>query len=521
MLSELLSRPAALVFAVLGIYLITSFLIRPRLPAVFIIGARKSDWFPLLQAKWRNTKDFKSAMHQAHTQYRHQPVLMPVAGDGNVVLLPSEEVKFITDQPDSVFGFTERAFETFQLEHTFMDSKIAHVPLQESLLRTALTPRLGSLIQDLAEEATWAFETHWGTDSSAWHEVPVFDTLRHIVAGVANRAFVGRPFCRDPELVNNGMAFAIDIPLSSTIINLCWKPLRPLFAPLATIPNRIHTWRFRKILMSEIDRRLHDYDARQKDQGDKDFGLEPYDFLQWLIHQAKDLGDPQWWHSQVLADRILVVNFAAIHTTSIASTQAILDILSSDPSCIHELRDEVAAVHEAHGGHWNLQALRQLVKLDSAIRESMRLSTTLSIGINRTVTAPGGITTPSGVHLPRGTAVSVAVHSIMHDETKYEGANTYAPFRFSEQRSSEGIDHLRRARCALPTTGPDFLAFGHGKHACPGRFFATAVLKLVLAHVLLEYDVERLPCRPENQWYGTACLPPTKATIKIKRREKA
>lgn len=520
MLSELLLRPAILVPTICVICFLAFFLRRSRLPDIPIIGAKHGDWFPLLQAKWRNTKNFQAAMLQAHSQYRHQPVLVPVAGEGNIVMLPSEEVKFITDQPDSVLGFSERAFEIFQIDYTFADPTIPRVPLHESLLRTALTPQIGSLIPDLAEEAAWAFETHWGTDTNSWNEVCVFETLRHIVGGVANRVFVGRPFCRDPELVNNGMAFAIDIPLSSTIIKLCWKPLRPILAPLITIPNRIHTWRFRKILLAEIDRRLRDYDARQRDPNDKSLGPEPNDFLQWSIQQAKAHGDPYMWRNQTLADRILVVNFAAIHTTSLTSTQAIFDLVSSTPSCIDELRTEVASVLRAHGGQWNKQALRELVKLDSAIRESVRFSSILSVGLGRAVTAPGGLITPSGVHLPRGTLVSVAAHSIMHDETNYEGAGAYAPFRFSEQRSREGLDHVRRARYALPTTGPEFLVFGHGRHACPGRFFAAAELKLVLAHALLEYDFEPLPSRPDNQWYGITCLPPMTATIKVKRRQK-
>lgn len=520
MLSGLFLDPAVLVPTILVVYLLTLFLKRPCVPDIPIIGSKKGDWFPILQAKWRNTKNFQAAMSQAHSQFPQDPVLVPVAGEGNIVLLPSQDVKFITDQPEAVLGFSERAFEIFQVDYTFADPTIPRVPLHESLLRTALTPQIGSLIPSLAEEAAWAFGTHWGADSNSWNEVCVFETMRHIVGGVANRVFVGRPFCRDPNLVNNGMAFAVDIPLSSTLIKLCWKPLRPLLAPLITIPNRIHTRRFRKILMSEIDRRLHRHDARRENPDDSALGTEPNDFLQWSIQQAKVSGDPYMWRSQTLADRILVVNFAAIHTTSLTSTQAIFDLVSSDPSCIQDLRTEISSVLDAHGGHWNKQALRELVKLDSAIRESVRFSSILSVGLGRAVTAPDGVTTPSGVHLPRGTLVSVAAHSIMHDEAKYEGAHTYMPFRFSEQRSKAGLDHVRRARYALPTTGPDFLVFGHGKHACPGRFFAAAELKLVLAHALLEYDFEPLVTRPENQWYGVTCLPPTRATIRVKRRER-
>jgi Cytochrome P450 len=36
---------------------------------------------------------------------------------------------------------------------------------------------------------------------------------------------------------------------------------------------------------------------------------------------------------------------------------------------------------------------------------------------------------------------------------------------------------------------PDSLEFGYGSHACPGRFFATNVLKVTLAATILNYDL--------------------------------
>ncbi|KAI1173444.1 putative cytochrome P450 [Nemania sp. FL0916] len=521
MLYELRSHPIFLFFAVLFLYFLSSFLRKSRRSFIPIIGTRKGDWFPLLQARWRNTRDFKTALEAAYAQSR--PVLVPVAGEGDIVIMPPADIKFLLDQPDSVLGFSERAFEIFQIDYTFMEPKIPRVPLHEKLLRTKLTPQIGSLVPELAEEAEWAFKTHWGGSEieNDWHEVCVFESMRHVVGGVANRALVGLPYCRDPELVNNGMAFAIDIPLSSTIIKLIWKPLRPLLAPLITLPNRLHTWRFRKLLISEIENRLQIYD---KNQGDSESKIrEPNDFLQWSVQQAKAAGDPFMWRKTVLADRILMVNFAAIHTTSFTSTEALLDLVSSKAEYLEEIRQEIISVLAAHGGQWDKRALGQLEGLDSAIRESARFSSIVSIGLGRTVVAEGGLMTPTGIHLPKGTKVSVPAYCIMRDEARYTGSEEFRPFRFYDQRKAmekEGnSDHVRLARTALPTTNPDFLVFGHGKHACPGRFFAAAELKLILAHALLHYDFQILPKKPEGSWVGITKLPPLTATIKVKRRK--
>ena len=63
------------------------------------------------------------------------------------------------------------------------------------------------------------------------------------------------------------------------------------------------------------------------------------------------------------------------------------------------------------------------------------------------------------------------------------------------------------------------LVFGHGLFVCPGRFFAANELKLLMAYLVREYDIEQLPKRPENKWMGSLLLPPVKSTIHVRRRK--
>jgi cytochrome P450 len=225
------------------------------------------------------------------------------------------------------------------------------------------------------------------------------------------------------------------------------------------------------------------------------------------------------WRSETLADRLLILNFAALHTSSLFSTWAIFDLVSSTPEVIDELREEIRLVLSAHGGQWTKRALAQLEKLDSVMHESARLNSILAVGLRRVVLAENGLTTPSGVHLPKGTHISLPVYSVMRDETIYENAETFVPFRFSGKSNDQCEERPKRAPNTFTSTGPDFLIFGHGKHACPGRYFAATALKLILANAILRYDFERLPLKPEGSWYGDFRLPPKKATIRVKRRE--
>lgn len=66
----------------------------------------------------------------------------------------------------------------------------------------------------------------------------------------------------------------------------------------------------------------------------------------------------------------------AIHTTSFTSTNTILDLYSSPPSAgfVDGLREECERVFASHGGIWTKDAVSQLHRVDSTIREAMRFS---------------------------------------------------------------------------------------------------------------------------------------------------
>lgn len=62
------------------------------------------------------------------------------------------------------------------------------------------------------------------------------------------------------------------------------------------------------------------------------------------------------------------------------------------------------------------------------------------------------------------------------------------------QRAGEENKHL------YVSVGKNDLSFGYGRHACPGRYLGHLNIKLVLAEILLRYDI-KLPAgkgRPHN-----------------------
>lgn len=125
----------------------------------------------------------------------------------------------------------------------------------------------------------------------------------------------------------------------------------------------------------------------------------------------------------------------------------------------------------------------------------------------RIITAAEGLTLPNGMALPRGSEVATPSHSIHFDEGIYQPYQ-YDPLRFSrspsihdppsDHPSCEGDlgDPSKVRSLSIVNTSRDFLAFGHGRHACPGTQFAASVLKLLLASLVLKYEVKLFESGP-------------------------
>jgi cytochrome P450 monooxygenase-2 len=93
-----------------------------------------------------------------------------------------------------------------------------------------------------------------------------------------------------------------------------------------------------------------------------------------------------------------------------------------------------------------------------------------------------------GTVLKKGSRLHVDTHRMV-DPTVYENPEEWKPNRFLELRSQPGKEHMAQ----LVTTSADHFAFGHGEHACPGRFFAANEVKIALCHLLMKYDWKLAP----------------------------
>lgn len=122
-----------------------------------------------------------------------------------------------------------------------------------------------------------------------------------------------------------------------------------------------------------------------------------------------------------------------------------------------------------------------------------------------------------GTRVPSGSYVLVPMYAMYLDDELYPNAATFDAFRWSRMREQPGNEN----RFQFVSTSTGHINFGHGRDACPGRFFASQEIKLLLAHTLLNYDLKLADPTglPIPSWYDRSRLPNQTAQVLFRARK--
>ena len=128
--------------------------------------------------------------------------------------------------------------------------------------------------------------------------------------------------------------------------------------------------------------------------------------------------------------------------------------------------------------------------------------------------AVNDFTFSDGTTIPRGTLVSVSAHNAHSNDKVYEDPLRFDGFRFSKMREGSA------KKVGMVSSSPDYVSFGHGRHICPGRYFAACEMKLMFAHIVTTYDVrlEIGGVRPQDMWVMTSCSPNPNTNVLFRKR---
>ncbi|KAF3906012.1 hypothetical protein ABW21_db0205015 [Orbilia brochopaga] len=307
---------------------------------------------------------------------------------------------------------------------------------------------------------------------------------------------VGVPLCRDQEFLEVMREYGVKLAEANYNVDLMPRPLQR-----AAGWYYLNRYRFPERAAKLLSPIYNERRKMQQELGEARWRLEkPNDGIQWIMDGAAKKSKEQQTDIQ-LTWRLLWVNFAAIHTTSMSTTHTLYD-LAAHPEYIPILREEIIACLDAYGGYTK-EALSNMVKLDSCLKESQRFNTVVSITMSRITKRD--YTFKSGrqpLTIPKGIFVTVPAAAIHLSKDIYGAdAHEWKGFRFAEMREREANKEASaKYQAAAPSSS--FLAFSYGRHVCTGRFFAIFQLKMLLTYILLRYDVrwpqDKDGKRPDN-----------------------
>ncbi|KAL9611749.1 MAG: hypothetical protein Q9167_003635 [Letrouitia subvulpina] len=425
--------------------------------------------------------------------------------DGNVLILPPPTVPELSSLPPEIADGTKALEHDLMGPYTGLDF-ILKSRLHHRVVQRKLSPNLGKLIPQLEDELGRAVKDLFPKEADdGWTTVQLYPLLLAVTARTSARAFVGISFCRDQRWLDAAINFVEDLFRTVVILRAFPNWLHPVVS--CFIPS---CWRGKgylrqahQILGSYIQERL---DALSEGKELKETFLEP-NALNWLV----DIAEGSERNSQRLAHTEIALSFAGIHTMLLRQLHVIYD-LTAHPEYMNDLHTEISSLTPS----WNKASYAQLRRLDSFMRESQRLAPPSVLGLRRIMQKP--YTLKDGTHLLKGAYVCVAAYAIENDPKilpepeKFDGLRSYK----DGQLDPDSNIH------AFASTETTVLGFGYGKTACPGRFFASLVIKMSIVKLISEYEFEFMPGndRPKNWFAHEFIFASPWDKIRMRRREK-
>lgn len=437
-----------------------------------------------------------SYVSQGQQRFPGKPFKL-MADFGELMVLPPSYAHEIRNEPNLIF--MKALHEDFHADFApfkAFASGTSDDALLQSVARKHLTKYLNKVTKPLSDETTFALNEHFGSPSD-WQELALKSALLSIVARMSSRVFLGEQLCRNEEWLEVTKNYTTTAVLAAEELRCYpkwYRGIAQLYLPgcrksLALIE------RSRELIGAVLE-------ERRKAISQGQYKPAHSDAIDWFEEEAG--GRP---YDPAMCQ--LMMSVAAIHTTTDLCNETLLN-LAVRPELVNEIRQEIIEVLRADG--WKKTSLYNLKLLDSVLKESQRLGQP-PLRMNRK--AVGDVKLPEGTTLQKGERTAIST-SGMVDPQVYENPLEFDGHRFVRYRDQEGLQN----QAHLVSTGPNAIGFGHGKHACPGRFFASNELKVLLCHFLMKYEF-KLPegYVPKDRITGVIRVSDAASRLLMKRRQ--
>ena len=197
---------------------------------------------------------------------------------------------------------------------------------------------------------------------------------------------------------------------------------------------------------------------------------EDRDLLDVLISLRNQDGSPRF-DADMITGMFISMMFAGHHTTSGTAAWTLIELLRH-PHHLAEVKDELETLY-AGGAEVSYQALREMPRLEAAIKEALRLHPPLILllRVAKEEIVVGDVRIAAGKLVGASPAVSNRL-----DES-FASPETFKPERYIDPRHEDLENRW------------NWIPFGAGKHRCVGAPFAMMQLKAIFSVLLRTWDL--------------------------------
>ncbi|KAF9928108.1 hypothetical protein FBU30_002644 [Linnemannia zychae] len=418
-----------------------------------------------------------------------------VAISGNLVreVFMNEDFSF-GDAMDVLTGV--RVFMMSVLKsHKDVDSRITH-----EIVRDNISPNLPLFTPRIVEQLERVVTEQLGECDRKIVDKPIKIVQDMIAYAMAN-VFMGPEVAKHREVIDTFIQVTYDfgVVISREKRKNSWNAWANKTKYGILNPLNKHIQVLAKAVSPVVEER------RRQESEAMENGVEydrPLDIMQRLLdnndkYQFVDLED--------LCGHLLILILVSVHTTTDTSTnllyylacfpeyveplyqeqQEVLGQITAERTAEREKKlqsGEVASLEDFAGTELDpaqdralsAAAVKRMVHMDSFVREIFRYRTQ-RLDLMHLARRP--VTLSNGMKIAKGQMVIMNLHSL-HQTNEYQGEDPseFRPWRF-----------LGKAKAATKAA-TDFLPFGMGRHACPGRFLAIQELKTVGSLMVSRYS---------------------------------
>ncbi|KAI1633648.1 cytochrome P450 [Biscogniauxia mediterranea] len=461
----------------------------------------------LFWGKWLSTLDFvirgSATILDSYQKSKRQPFAIPALGEYQVLVSSPKHILEVTRCPESILSFHDAMKKRLRHKITMMGFEHNDIDPDEYVtmqvikvhLRKNLTV-LNPVIQRAVAEGFLANLKGAKSSAEGFSIIPLFSFSKAIVGGVNNQIFFGNDLSQNEDFTKAALRYPWDGSITAEICRYL-----PEFA-VPVVGRVMMAW---SGSMRTVGRYITELvDKRVKEHVDGT-GEQYVDITQFVITTSRT---PRQRDPRRMVQLIAAMLFAVSLAVPMALYWAIINL------CIHReyidaLRKEIQDVEQQQGSN----PLKGLRLLDSFLRESARLNPPDALAVQRKAIRPFKLS--DGTTIPAGNLVAVPQHAMMRDAEQYPDPELFNPRRYYVEGDVDSVPVQK-----FTDVNMQYPFWGAPAKPCPGRWYASDVLKQILIHLLKNYDFELVgPVNTEPLKLATGLGPRFDVEVKLRARK--